>query len=112
VLFGLGFDTATEVGLLTIVASTASKGVPLWAILITLFFDINSAALLFLIHVERRSFLKGRRKGEALIQHDCRTSLCVNHALPAKKVTIHKEQEKGLARVKGSSRSLALTIQQ
>jgi nickel/cobalt transporter (NiCoT) family protein len=34
VLFGLGFDTATEVGLLAIAASTASKGVPIWAILI------------------------------------------------------------------------------
>ena len=33
-LFGLGFDTATEVGLLGIAASTAGKGVPVAAILI------------------------------------------------------------------------------
>jgi nickel/cobalt transporter (NiCoT) family protein len=34
VLFGLGFDTATEVGLLGIAAATAGKGVPIAAILI------------------------------------------------------------------------------
>jgi nickel/cobalt transporter (NiCoT) family protein len=34
VLFGLGFDTATEVGLLAIAATTAGQGVPVWAILI------------------------------------------------------------------------------
>ena len=34
VLFGLGFDTATEVGLLGIAAIEAGKGLPLWAILI------------------------------------------------------------------------------
>jgi high-affinity nickel-transport protein len=33
-LFGLGFDTATEVGLLSIAAIEASKGLPVWAILI------------------------------------------------------------------------------
>lgn len=33
-LFGLGFDTATEVGLLGIAAIEASKGLPTWAILI------------------------------------------------------------------------------
>jgi high-affinity nickel-transport protein len=33
-LFGLGFDTATEVGLLGISASEASKGLPIWAILV------------------------------------------------------------------------------
>ena len=33
-LFGLGFDTATEVGLLAIAATTAGQGVPVWAILI------------------------------------------------------------------------------
>lgn len=33
-LFGLGFDTATEVGLLAIAAETAGQGVPIWAILI------------------------------------------------------------------------------
>ncbi len=33
-LFGLGFDTATEVGLLGIAATTAGKGVPIAAILI------------------------------------------------------------------------------
>jgi high-affinity nickel-transport protein len=33
VLFGLGFDTATEIGLLGIAAAEASKGLPLWSIL-------------------------------------------------------------------------------
>jgi high-affinity nickel-transport protein len=33
VLFGLGFDTATEIGLLAISAAEASKGLPLWSIL-------------------------------------------------------------------------------
>jgi nickel/cobalt transporter (NiCoT) family protein len=33
-LFGLGFDTATEVGLLGISASEASKGLPIWSILV------------------------------------------------------------------------------
>lgn len=34
VLFGLGFDTASEIGLLGIAAASAGKGVPIWAILI------------------------------------------------------------------------------
>jgi high-affinity nickel-transport protein len=34
VLFGLGFDTATEVGLLGISAVSASQGLPLWSILV------------------------------------------------------------------------------
>jgi high-affinity nickel-transport protein len=34
VLFGLGFDTATEVGLLGISAAEASKGLPIWSILV------------------------------------------------------------------------------
>lgn len=34
VLFGLGFDTATEVGLLGISATQASAGLPIWSILI------------------------------------------------------------------------------
>jgi high-affinity nickel-transport protein len=34
VLFGLGFDTATEIGLLGISAAEASKGLPLWSILV------------------------------------------------------------------------------
>ncbi len=33
-LFGLGFDTATEVGLLGISAAAATKGLPIWSILI------------------------------------------------------------------------------
>ena len=33
-LFGLGFDTATEVGLLGITAATAAKGLPIWSILV------------------------------------------------------------------------------
>jgi high-affinity nickel-transport protein len=34
VLFGLGFDTATEVGLLGISAAQASRGLPMWSILV------------------------------------------------------------------------------
>ncbi len=34
VIFGLGFDTATEVGILGIAASQASKGMPIWSILV------------------------------------------------------------------------------
>ena len=34
VLFGLGFDTATEVGVLGISATTASQGLPIWSILV------------------------------------------------------------------------------
>lgn len=34
VLFGLGFDTATEIGLLGISAAQASRGMPLWSILV------------------------------------------------------------------------------
>lgn len=34
VLFGLGFDTATEVGLLGISAAEAGKGMPIWSILV------------------------------------------------------------------------------
>jgi high-affinity nickel-transport protein len=33
-LFGLGFDTATEVGLLGISAAAAGKGLPIWSILV------------------------------------------------------------------------------
>lgn len=34
VLFGLGFDTATEVGLLGISAAEATKGLPIWSIML------------------------------------------------------------------------------
>lgn len=34
VLFGLGFDTATEVGLLGIAAAAGTKGLPIWSILL------------------------------------------------------------------------------
>jgi nickel/cobalt transporter (NiCoT) family protein len=34
ILFGLGFDTATEVGLLGISATQASQGLPIWSILV------------------------------------------------------------------------------
>ena len=33
-LFGLGFDTATEVGLLIISATQASQGLPMWSLLV------------------------------------------------------------------------------
>src|SRR5262249_32185079 len=34
ILFGLGFDTATEVGLLGISATQAARGLPVWSILV------------------------------------------------------------------------------
>lgn len=34
VLFGLGFDTATEIGLLGLSATAASKGLPVWSIML------------------------------------------------------------------------------
>ena len=34
VLFGLGFDTATEIGVLGISAAEASKGLPIWSIMV------------------------------------------------------------------------------
>jgi nickel/cobalt transporter (NiCoT) family protein len=34
ILFGLGFDTATEIGLLGISAAQASKGLPVWSIMV------------------------------------------------------------------------------
>ncbi len=33
-LFGLGFDTATEIGLIGIAAAEASKGLPIWSIMV------------------------------------------------------------------------------
>ena len=45
VLFGLGFDTATEIGLLGISASEASKGLPLGAVLV--FPTLFAAAMSF-----------------------------------------------------------------
>ena len=46
VLFGLGFDTATEIGLLGISAAEASKGLSIWSILV---FPILFAAGMSLI---------------------------------------------------------------
>ena len=45
-LFGLGFDTATEIGLLAISAAEASKGLPFWS---TLVFPVLFAAGMSLI---------------------------------------------------------------
>ena len=46
ILFGLGFDTATEIGLLGISATEASKGLPLWS---TLVFPVLFAAVMSLV---------------------------------------------------------------
>lgn len=46
VLFGLGFDTATEIGLIGISAAEASKGLPIWSIMV---FPILFAAGMSLI---------------------------------------------------------------
>lgn len=43
-LFGLGFDTATEIGLLGITAAEATKGLPIWSILVfPLLFTVGMA---------------------------------------------------------------------
>jgi nickel/cobalt transporter (NiCoT) family protein len=34
ILFGLGFDTATEIGLMGIAAAEAARGMPVWSILV------------------------------------------------------------------------------
>jgi len=44
VLFGLGFDTATEIGLLGVSAAQASAGLPIWSILIFPMLDRRSVA--------------------------------------------------------------------
>jgi high-affinity nickel-transport protein len=46
VLFGLGFDTATEVGLLSISAVLATKGLPLWSILLFPFLFTSGMCLI------------------------------------------------------------------
>src|SRR5882757_3995416 len=46
ILFGLGFDTATEIGLLGISATEASKGLPPWS---TLVFPVLFAAGMSLV---------------------------------------------------------------
>lgn len=68
VLFGLGFDTATEVGLLGISAAGASKGLPIWSILVfpALFTAgmalVDTADSLLMVGAYRWAFLKPIRK--------------------------------------------------
>jgi high-affinity nickel-transport protein len=67
-LFGLGFDTATEVGLLGISATEASKGLPIWSILVfpALFTAglalIDSADSLLMLGAYGWAFVKPIRK--------------------------------------------------
>jgi len=67
-LFGLGFDTATEVGLLGISATEAAKGLPIWSILVfpTLFTAgmalIDSADSLLMLGAYGWAFVKPIRK--------------------------------------------------
>lgn len=67
-LFGLGFDTATEVGLLAISAAGASTGMSIWAILVfpALFTSgmalIDTVDNLLMIHVYGWAFNKPQRK--------------------------------------------------
>jgi high-affinity nickel-transport protein len=56
VLFGLGFDTATEVGLLGISATEASKGLPIWSIMV---FPALFAAGMALIDTTDNIFMLG-----------------------------------------------------
>jgi high-affinity nickel-transport protein len=67
-LFGLGFDTATEVGLLGISATEATKGLPVWSILIfpTLFTAgmalVDSTDSILMLGAYGWAFLKPIRK--------------------------------------------------
>jgi nickel/cobalt transporter (NiCoT) family protein len=46
ILFGLGFDTATEIGVLGLSAAEASKGLPFWAVLVFSFLFAAGMALI------------------------------------------------------------------
>ena len=67
-LFGLGFDTATEVGLLGISATAAAKGLPIWSILVfpTLFTAgmalIDSTDSILMLGAYGWAFIKPIRK--------------------------------------------------
>jgi high-affinity nickel-transport protein len=67
-LFGLGFDTATEVGLLGIAAKEATKGLPVWSILVfpTLFMAgmalIDSTDSILMLGAYGWAFVKPIRK--------------------------------------------------
>jgi len=67
-LFGLGFDTATEVGLLGISATVAAKGLPIWSILVfpTLFTAgmalIDSTDSILMVGAYGWAFVKPIRK--------------------------------------------------
>jgi high-affinity nickel-transport protein len=67
-LFGLGFDTATEVGLLGISATEATRGLPVWSILVfpTLFAAgmalVDSAVSVLMLNAYGWAFVKPIRK--------------------------------------------------
>ena len=67
-LFGLGFDTATEVGLLGISATAAAKGMPIWSILVfpTLFMAgmalVDSTDSILMLGAYGWAFVKPIRK--------------------------------------------------
>jgi high-affinity nickel-transport protein len=67
-LFGLGFDTATEVGLLGISATEATRGLPIWSILVfpTLFMAgmalVDSTDSILMLGAYGWAFLKPIRK--------------------------------------------------
>ena len=67
-LFGLGFDTATEVGLLGISATEATQGLPIWSILVfpTLFMAgmalVDSTDSILMLGAYGWAFLKPIRK--------------------------------------------------
>ena len=67
-LFGLGFDTATEVGLLGISATEATKGLPVWSILVfpTLFMAgmalVDSTDSILMLGAYGWAFVKPIRK--------------------------------------------------
>ncbi|HMK88830.1 MAG TPA: HoxN/HupN/NixA family nickel/cobalt transporter [Methylocystis sp.] len=67
-LFGLGFDTATEVGLLIISATQASQGLPIWSVLVfpALFTAgmtlVDTADGILMLGAYRWAFIKPIRK--------------------------------------------------
>ena len=68
-LFGLGFDTATEIGLLGISAAQASQGMPIWSILV---FPALFTAGMSLIDTTDSVLMLSLRQADpqAVLQHD------------------------------------------
>ena len=74
ILFGLGFDTATEIGLLGMSAAEASKGLSLWSVLV---FPVLFAAGMSLVDTTDNILMLGaygwafvKPGPQVVLQHD------------------------------------------